>query len=460
MKAPAQTPTTPKADPWLMLSGLLVSLPLGGLSLLLIWTHTLSFEWKWTLTCLVVVIMAWLPWYLHIRLMSSLRSISNAILSLKDGDFSLNLDQNQYKGILKQAATGLNQLTEQLYSTRTDAAETHELLKIVLRQIDVAVLTFNSDLTLLRVNDRGLQLLQKSRTQVIGHSAQALGLADCFSGSEERTEILQHIAPQQVWQLRRSNFREKGKNHLLLTLADLTAVLRQQELVAWQRMMRVLRHEISNSLAPVQSYAQTISWLIEQQPLPSNWLEETREGLEVIVGRTKALNHLMSQHRELTDLPKPQLSEVTIVSLIDKAIKLETRYKMNVVNKQGLGDIRVEVDVEQINQLLLNLLKNAADAMEDNDGERLERQIQVHWQLSSGLSEEQQQDYVLVHIDDQGQGLASFDNLFVPFYTTKPKGSGIGLALCRQIASVHQGFLHLNNRADGGCRATLSLPVL
>jgi two-component system nitrogen regulation sensor histidine kinase NtrY len=445
----------PQADSWLLVSGLLVCLPISILSLVLIWTHSMTFEWQWTLTTVVLVMLIWLPWYLHIRLIEPLRSISNAVLSLKDGDFSINLDQNQHQGILQQTAVGLNQLTEQLYNTRTDAAETHELLKKVLRQIDVAVLTFNSEFLLMGINDRGLQLLRQSRTQVIGQSAEALGLAHCLEGSEGRTEVLDLIAPQGVWQMRRSNFREKGKNHILLTLADLTAVMRQQELSAWQRMMRVLRHEISNSLAPVQSYAQTISWLIEQQPLPDNWLSESREGLEVIVGRTKALTQLMNQHQALTDLPKPQLAQVAMTDLLKKAIKLQTQCPVNLSgDNEQLATIIVEVDGEQINQLLLNLLKNAGEAMAEKPGEP---PIEISWTISQA---QDNQSYILLHIDDQGPGLASFDNLFVPFYTTKPNGSGIGLALCRQIAGAHQGFLHLKNRDCGGCRATLSLPVV
>lgn len=436
-----------KADPWLVYSGLMVGLPFSLLSLGLVWTHEMSMEWQWTLTVVIVVMLVWLPLFLHRRLNGALKSLSNAVLSLKDGDFSIALDVAQYHGVLRQMAQGLNVLTSQLYNSRTDVAETHELLKKVMRQIDVVVMTFNNQSQLMRINDRGLALLAQSREQVIGQSAEALGLSSVLAGSEERTEVFEHLAAQQVWQLRRSNFREKGKNHVLVTLADLTAVLRQQELTAWQRMMRVLRHEISNSLAPVQSYAQTISWLIEQEPLPGNWLTETREGLEVIIGRTKALNHLMSQHRELTDLPKPNLQKINITELVSEAIKLETRCPIQLNDNL---EAEVEVDKEQLNQLLLNLLKNAVEAMAEDERPGIDVSLQMA----------EQNGFVVVNIDDTGPGLASFDNLFVPFYTTKPHGSGIGLALCRQIAQAHGGSLHLVNREVGGCRAILSLPVL
>lgn len=439
-----------RSDIWLIYSGLMVSIPFSLLSLALLWTHDMSVEWQWTLTTLIVLMLVWLPLFLHHRLMGALRSISNAVLSLKDGDFSISLEAEQYHGVLRQTVVGLNELTAQLYNSRTDAAETHELLKKVMRQIDVAVMTFNSEFQLMRINDKGLQLLGQSREAVIGQSAEDLGLSACMAGHDERTEVFEHIAPQNVWQLRRSNFREKGKNHVLVTLADLTAVLRQQELTAWQRMMRVLRHEISNSLAPVQSYAQTISWLIEQDPLPQNWLIETREGLEVIIGRTKALNHLMSQHKELTDLPKPNLQTMMLDKLLNDAVKLQTRCP---VHLSCPDEVKVEVDYEQCSQLLLNLLKNADEAMAEIESPKIE--VSVH------LSKDKAADggFAAVHIDDFGPGLASFDNLFVPFYTTKPQGSGIGLALCRQIAQAHGGSLHLVNREFGGCRAILSLPV-
>lgn len=446
-------PSVARLDLWLIYSSLIVGLPLSLLSMGLIWTHEMSNEWQWTLTLLVLVLLVWLPWFLHQRLMGSLRSISNAILSLKDGDYSVSLEVEQHHGILQLVADGLNGLTEQLYLSRTDAAETHELLKKVMRQIDVVVMTFNTEQQLMRINDKGLQVLRRTREQVIGHSAQSLGIADCFAGASERTQVFEEIDSQLVWQLRRSDFREKGKTHSLVTLADLTAVLRHQELIAWQRMMRVLRHEISNSLAPVQSYAQTISWLIEQQPLPDNWLSETREGLEVIVGRTKALNHLMSQHKELTDLPKPQFEVLLLESLLSEAIKLERRCPIELRSDLSLADISVEVDSGQFNQLLLNLLQNAYEAMSNNENPKILITVKIQ-------SLPEQSPIINLYIDDSGPGLASFDNLFVPFYTTKPQGSGIGLALCRQIATVHNGSLHLTNLEKGGCRATLSLPCV
>ena len=441
-------------DRWIFQTILLVALPLGVLSLVLIWLLELQMEWRWSLTAIVVCMVLWLPWYVNNRLIGPLRSISNTVLALKDGDFSLTLNQDDYGGVLKQTVVGLNQLSDQLYRTRTDAIETHELLKKVLTQIDVVVMSFNQQQQLVSINDKGLHLLNLNRNQAIGQTAEQLGLLACLQGASERTEVLQSLAPQQVWQLHRTNYREKGKTHWLLTLADLTAVLREQELDAWQRMMRVLRHEISNSLAPVQSYAQTIEWMISNEPLADNWLSETQQGLAVIMSRTKALHQLMDQHRELTDLPKPQLQQVKLYQWLNDAIKLETQRDVSLVIDHKSMDIVVNIDVEQLNRLMLNLLKNAVEAMEQQPCEEV---IEVSIQLSH---KGQNQQFVSINIDDNGPGLASFDNLFVPFFTTKPQGSGIGLALSRQIASAHDGFLHLQNRPDRGCRAIVSLPII
>lgn len=445
-------------DNWLIKTALIIALPLGLLSLGLIWFLELAIEWRWSLTALVALMMMWLPWYINNRLIGPLRDIANGVLALKDGDFSLTLNAHQYDGVLGQTATGLNQLSDQLYRTRTDAIETHELLKKVLTQIDVVVMSFNQQNQLVSVNEKGLALLGLGRSDAIGQSAEVLGLSSCLQGAVERTEVLQAIAPEQVWQLHRSNYREKGKVHTLLTLSDLTAVLTEQELDAWQRMMRVLRHEISNSLAPVQSYAQTIEWLINSKPLADNWLTESQQGLAVIISRTKALNELMNQHRELTDLSKPQLQQVKLVDWLAQVVKLETRRVVEIVSSEEFKDIEVNIDIEQLNRLMLNLLKNAAEAMLDLP---VEQQISVSLVKSGhGLNSNSQQHYVSINIDDRGAGLASFDNLFVPFFTTKPQGSGIGLALSRQIATAHDGFLHLQNRPEGGCRAILSLPVV
>jgi signal transduction histidine kinase len=279
---------------------------------------------------------------------------------------------------------------------------------------------------------------------LLGRTAEELGLADCLQGEPTRT--LQMTIPGSIgrWGMRRSSFRQGGRPHQLLVLADLSQALREEERQAWQRLLRVLGHELNNSLAPIKSIAGSLVSLLGKQSPPADWKEDMQGGLGVIRARADALSRFMEAYSRLARLPRPKLGALEIEPLIRRVAGLETRVA---VVLEPAANIMIQADGDHLEQLLINLLRNAADAALETKGG-----VKIGWAKTGSQLE--------IRVEDEGPGLSNTANLFVPFFTTKPGGSGIGLALSRQIAEAHGGSLTLENRKQGtGCVARLRLPL-
>jgi signal transduction histidine kinase len=246
------------------------------------------------------------------------------------------------------------------------------------------------------------------------------------------------------WELRRSTFREGGLSHQLLVLSDLSRVLRQEEREAWQRLIRVLGHELNNSLTPIKSVAESLNHLAKRKEKPADWQEDLRRGLALIGTRAESLSRFLGGYTQLARLPPPRFASVEVGAWVRRVVSLETRLAVRV--NPG-PEIRIRADGDQLEQLLINLVRNAVDAALETGGE-----VRLGWTKNGTLLD--------VRVEDDGPGLSNTANLFVPFFTTKAGGSGIGLALSRQIAEAHGGSLTLENRRSGhGCEARLRLPL-
>ena len=246
------------------------------------------------------------------------------------------------------------------------------------------------------------------------------------------------------WEVRRTTFRLGGLPHDLLVLSDVSRPLREQERQAWQRLIRVIGHELGNSLAPIKSIAGSLETLVQRDPPPADWRDDVRKGLQVIASRTDSLSRFTGAYARLARLPAPRLAPVVLKPLLRRVAGFDTRVPVQI---HPGPDVTVDADADQLEQLLINLIRNAADACLEAGGGT----VGVGWRrVRAGLE---------IWVEDEGPGLSNTANLFVPFFTTKPGGSGIGLVLCRQIAEGHGGSLALENRKDTrGCRATLTLP--
>ncbi len=423
---------------------LMVGLPGMLVAILLLWTGEFTAKVQWTVTAFLLALYLGFVLSLRERVIRPLQTLSNLLAALHEGDYSIRARGASRDDALGEVHFEINALGETLRQQRLGALEATALLRTVMAEINVAVFAFDSEAKLRLINRAGEALLGKRAAQLLGRNAADLGLADYLQGEDARSVQRSFPGGAGRWGVRRSTFRERGRPHQLLVISDLSRELRQEEQLAWQRLIRVLGHELNNSLAPIKSIAESLEDLIKKELPPPDWQEDLQRGLAVIASRADALNRFMGAYAQLARLPRPRLSSVEVDALVRHVIGLETR--MNVSLLAG-PKLTIQADRDQIEQLLINLVRNAVDAALETKGG-----VSVGWKKNG--------NYLELWVEDEGPGLSNTTNLFVPFFTTKPGGSGIGLVLSRQIAEAHGGMLTLENRPSGqGCEARLRLPI-
>ena len=409
----------------------------------LVWTGGSTSKVAWTVTLLVVAFWFGVAFALRERVVRPLQTLSNMLAALREEDFSIRARGARTDDALGLVLFEINSLGQTLREQRLGALEATALLARVMEEIDVAVFAFDETRSLQLVNRAGERLLAETAERLVGRSAEEVGLAECLGGEAPRVLDATFPGGAGRWQLRRGTFRQGGRPHQLLVLADLSRALREEEREATRRLVRVLGHEINNSLAPIKSVAESLRDLLAKHPA-SNGDGDLSRGLDLIAGRAEALSRFMASYARLARLPSPKLQPVEVGMWVRRVAALERR--LPVMVEPG-PDIQIQADGDQLDQLLINLVDNAVDAALETGGS-----VTVGWEKS--------RRFVEVWVRDEGLGLADTANLFVPFFTTKPEGSGIGLALSRQIAEAHGGTLALGNRTEGkGAEARLRLPA-
>lgn len=433
-----------------------VALPGLAVSIVLVWMQPWSTGSRISLTCAELFVWWLLALALQEQTTRPLQTLANVIGSLREEDYSFRARNATADDALGELSLEVNALADMLSTQKVRAIEATALLQRVVDEIDAPLFAFDPGTELRLVNPAGAHLLRQNISRMLGRKAAELGLDGCLTATNETVVELNVLESQARWLLRRSSFRQDGVPRTLVVLSDVSRALREEERKAWQRLIRVLGHELSNSLAPIKSIAGSLSSRVQTTNIDPEVRNDLHRGLEIIETRSASLQRFLEAYRRLAQMPKPNLKDVPLGALVARVAALEVRVKVCV--KEG-PEITFQADPDQLEQMLINLIRNAADAVLESsaakklaqENDNLKADVRVRWDADS--------DQVMLAVEDEGPGLLNPANVFTPFYTTKPNGSGVGLVLCRQIAEAHGGSIEINNRQDGpGCMVKVVLP--
>jgi nitrogen fixation/metabolism regulation signal transduction histidine kinase len=462
MRTPARIRRRPRRAPFesrVLRLSVLLTLPGLVLSGVLVWLQPWTIESKLALLGMEVLLCLLIGASLRDHIVRPLQTLANVVGSLRGEDYSFRARWAVPDDALGELSAEVNALADLLSRHRTGAIEATALVQRVVEEVDIPIFAFDPGERLRLVNSAGGKLLQRPPAQLLGETASGLGLQSSLS-CENETPLSLPFASRARWLVRRSSFRQQGIPHTLVVLSDVSRALREEERSAWQRLIRVIGHELSNSLAPIKSIAGSLNAQLSSAPLEEEQRLDFERGLAIIEARAASLNRFLQAYRQLAQMPPPELQPCPVSALVTHVAALETRVRVAVIPGP---EIALLADHGQLEQMLINVLHNAAEAVL---GQAAEQGVASGANLAAGGPEAQvtvtweatEKDVVLT-IEDNGSGLMNPGNVFVPFYTTKPQGSGIGLVLSRQIVEAHGGTIGVaNRRGHRGCEVRITLP--
>lgn len=418
------------------------------LLLLMLWTMIFAGVSVWLILLAALtggMLVIYANYRIHRKLVYQFRSLNNLLDALTQGDYSLRARSNQGYGDLDELVTSINGLARRLSQQRSESVESQLLVSTIIEHIDVAIVALNEENQIGFLNPAARKLLLIDQKNSGAMLPEQLAFVQSFSGGRHQIVELTLGHRQGRFNVHVEEFRESGIQKKLLFITDVRTLLRGEERKAWQSLVRVISHEINNSLSPIASISQTLTRLISRQAGNIENNKDLIEGLTIITARANGLRQFVDSYKQLAKLPEPQKQKVSILGLLEKICIL---FKNQRIIIESSVDAQVFVDPVQFEQVLINLFKNAVEAMSLTNPEGV---ISVFWQVTESL-------FKLV-ICDQGGGISNPDNLFVPFYSTKKNGSGIGLVLCRQIVEAHNGRLSITNQENtSGCCVCIEIP--
>jgi two-component system, NtrC family, nitrogen regulation sensor histidine kinase NtrY len=439
----------------------LLAIPGLVVSSILVWLQAWAPETKIVLLGAEVLLCLLIGTVLHDYIVRPLQTLANVVGALREEDFSFRARMAVPEDALGELSLEINELADLLAQNRTEALEAAALVQRVVEEVEIPIFTFDPAQRLRLVNSAGEKFLQRSSQELLGQTAFELGVRD-FLTCENETLMSFSYAGGARWFVRRSAFRREGIPHTLVVLSDVSRALREAERGAWQRLIRVIGHELNNSLTPIKSIAGSLHARLPETNLGTEERCDFERGLKIIENRAASLNRFLQAYRRLAQMPPPLMTECEISMLVKRVSALESRVSVEVISGP---EVTLAADPDQLEQMLINLLRNAADAVleagppmagsngSDANARQSRSPITLTWSV--------QENNLILTIEDNGAGLMNPSNAFVPFYTTKPEGSGIGLILSRQICEAHGGSLELTNRPDQrGCVARVLLPAI
>lgn len=372
------------------------------------------------------------------------RTLTNLIEATQAQDYGTMASRAREPGELGELYGQINAFATRLKEDRQSEQELLGVLEKVVSQISVAIIVCDSRDRVRLVNLRACTLLGADAEALVGVEFAGTALAELPLSPEP--QLLTHRFPggEGRWQVVQQQYRHQGRPSRIVFITDLKQVLSEEEISAWQRLIRVISHEVNNSLTPIMSLCQTLTAILER-PDSAEYAGDVRDSLGVISERAKGLKEFITAYARIARLPEPQKILFPAERLVERVKGMFERGALEIVGTTP--DIELFGDPVHLEQALINLIRNALEATGTGGPP-----VRLHCRVRGEACE--------FEIVDSGAGISNPGNLFVPFYTTKPEGAGIGLVLCRQIAARHFGEVTLENRSDAhGAVARLVLPL-
>jgi nitrogen fixation/metabolism regulation signal transduction histidine kinase len=388
------------------------------------------------------------------------RKLTRFLESVKYSDFISGFaNDNKLGKSFRELNAAFNEVLEAFRKARTEKEEHWQYLNTIVQQVRTGIISFDPDgqVQLMNANAKrfiGIANLKNVHELADKNPKLHAALMEVQSGKS----TLYKAGNEFLLTLQATELRIRGNTVKLVTLQNIQTELQKQELEAWQNLTRVLRHEIMNSITPISSLTSTLREILEQDlikketnyELKAEGAEDLREGLNTIESRSKGLIKFIDAYREYTSLPQPKIKNIRVKDLIEKVAQLlKPEFKKTSIQFSYKSDseyLTIQADEEMIEQVLINLIKNAIEALENLPNAKIE--------LTGTYSD----SAVIIEVCDNGPGIIpeAIERIFIPFFTTKKSGSGIGLALSRQIMQMHNGSLTVKSEPDVKTTFTLN----
>lgn len=437
---------------WHSLRIVLLMLLLGitSVSAYLFAVHQLYFCLLFSVLIIVGIVVTVV--YLHKQ---TTQKLTRMVEAIRYGDFSLNFSKNQGEQWETQLVEDINAVMANLRNELAQKEERHQYYETLLQTVDSCLLVVNKQGQILWMN-------QSAEQQLCGYRIHLLAQLDSLN--KDFANTLHSLRPGEVKVIRIyrkdlmqdmavtvTDYSTTGALLRLINLRNIRSVLEENEMEAWQKLVRVLTHEIMNSIAPIISLSDTLSERAQQNGMNEKDYGVMLQGMQTIHRRSKGLLGFVENYRKLSRLASPILAPVRVGDLLNDIQKLFTASGRRYVYKIEDKDLQLMVDRSQMEQVLINLLKNASEACAENP--RAEICVATSYSAENQIFQ--------LSVTDNGCGILPdvLDKIFIPFFTTKPTGSGIGLTLCKQIVALHGGSLQATSDIGKGSCFVLKLWV-
>jgi len=381
------------------------------------------------------------------------RKLTRFLESVKYSDFvsEFNAD-NQLGHSFKNLNTEFNSVLEAFRKTRSEKEEHWQYLNTVLQHVNTGILSFDMNGNIELINHVAKGLLRRPQIRNISElEGYDNGLYNLLRKIKTGEQSLYQIDNRVQLAIHATELRLRGNSYKLVAMQNIQSELQKKEIQSWQNLTKVLRHEIMNSMTPIASLTSTLNDILTDEleekddhfEISNEGVDDIHEGLKTIESRSKALISFIDAYREYTSIPAPKLKTFFINELLEEIhglMKVEIR-KSSIdfsCSSQPLS-LKINADEDQIQQVLINLVKNAVESVAENGQGKV--------RIRAGIDKNNR---TFIEVSDNGAGIIpeAIDQIFIPFYTTKKKGSGIGLALSRQIMQLHSGTLTVDSEID------------